>query len=326
MNDNGSIGSNIHPDFVPVIDLSKLPDPPQEKSFSELDRSDTRDTVDDSVKICRFTASSLGTELQIRPSYQMIYVVNGECALDLHGARAVAKEGDILVVARGVPHVIRMDGDSAAVCAFMSPSLLKKRFSRVVELQSPLAAFISNSLWGDVSCPYMHFHKQNRYVEFLFGMLVNEECYPSAVCETIKDSVMMTLFGVLSTYAPSDYGASSIRLVHSDQIPKILIFISDNYRTVTLDSLAKHFHYTVPYVSKLIRCATGMTFTSILSEIKFDVCRSLLLNSDLKIYQIAEVAGFQNTDHFNRIFKKRTGVTPSDYKKIKPGSGIDNDE
>ena len=307
------------------IDLSKLREPPFEKDMAELSRGAATDGGDD-IRVYRYTNVSSVKELHIHAGYQVIYTVSGSCTLALQGSSVTTRAGDVLIVARGVPHVIRVAEGSDVVGAMLPVGLLKRRFARMVELQSPVAAFISNSLWGDVSGPFIHFRKRSRYLETLFDMLVNEECYPSSAERLIKDSVMMTIFSVLSTYSPAEFDASSVRITRSEQIQKILDFIGENYRTVTLQSLAKHFHYTVPYVSKLIRSATGMTFTAILSETKFDVCRSLLLNSDLKIYQIAEVAGFQNTDHFNRIFKKRTGVTPSDYRKNKLSAGIDNGE
>ena len=131
----------------------------------------------------------------------------------------------------------------------------------------------------------------------------------------IKVQLLMCILSYLCSRSDSRYEISANRITRSEQISKILTFIQDNYRTVTLEKLAEHFHYTVPYVSKLVRSATGLTFTEILREIKFDVCRSLLLNSDLKINRIAEVAGFQNTDHFNRVFKKHMGITPTEFKK-----------
>lgn len=302
-------------------DCDRLPEPPYEKQFSELGSTSREQEGDAEVRLYRYTGRTTGMELQIRSAYQMVFALSGEYTLNIQGQRTAVPEGGILLIARGVPHLIEIPDKSVTVGAMLPVPLLKRQFNKIVEFQSPISSFISNSLWGDVAGPYMLFHKPaNRYVRSLTDMLVTEECYPSASSPLIKNFILMTLIGYLSSYAPAEYEISSIRMTRSEQIPKILNYINDNYRTVTLESLAKHFHYTVPYVSKLIRSSTGMTFTSILRETKFDICRSMLINSDLKIYQIAEIAGFQNTDHFNRTFKKRTGLTPSDFKK----SRLDN--
>ncbi|MBQ7160878.1 MAG: helix-turn-helix transcriptional regulator [Clostridia bacterium] len=304
-------------------DCERLPEPPYEKRFSELGSASAEQEGDGEITVYRYTKRTTGMELQIRSAYQMVFSISGACELNIQGSRARLPNGGIMLIARGVPHLIEIPEDSIIVGAMLPVPLLKREFNKIVEFRSPISSFISNSLWGNVTGPYMLFNKPgNKYIRSLTDMLISEGCYPSANSGLIKNFILMTLIGYLSSYSPSQYELSSIRMVRSDQIPKILNYISENYRTVTLESLAKHFHYTVPYVSKLIRASTGMTFTSILRETKFDVCRSMLLNSDLKIYQIAEIAGFQNTDHFNRTFKKRTGLTPSDFKK----SGLDNAE
>lgn len=45
--------------------------------------------------------------------------------------------------------------------------------------------------------------------------------------------------------------------------------------------------------------------------------KELILNNDYKIYEVAEKTGFgDNTQYFSQVFKKYTGNTPSDYKKL----------
>ena len=303
-------------------EIDRLPEPPYEKTLSELAGTDAS-SGDGAIRVYRYTNQSTGMELQIRSSFQMVFVLRGSCTLNIRGEETALPEGGLLVIAKGIPHLIGIPDDAQVVGVMLPVSVLKSQFCKIVELRSPISAFFSNSLWGDVVNPYMIFHRTGSvYTRTLVDMLVSEECFPTANSAQMKIFILMTLIGCLSSYTPAEYEMSPMRIVHSEQIPRILNYISDNYRTVTLESLAKHFHYTVPYVSKLIRSATGMTFTAILRETKLDVCRSMLLNSDLKIYQIAEIAGFQNTDHFNRTFKKRTGLTPSDFKK----SRLDNRE
>ena len=297
-------------------DFERLPEPPYEKNISELGASGVGAAPEKEIRVYRYTEKTVGRELQIRSAFQLIFVIKGGCTLNIQGKQTAVGEGGILFISRGIPHTLHIPEDAQVAGVILPTGTLKRQFNKIVDFQSPVSAFISNSLWGDVTSPFMLFHKlNNKYTYFLLDMLISEECYPSINSKLMKCFILMTMIGYLSSYTPAEFEMSPMRLTHSDQIPKILNFINDNYRTVTLENLAKHFHYTVPYVSKLIRAATGMTFTSILRETKFDVCRSLLINSDLKIYQIAEIAGYQNTDHFNRTFKKRTGLTPSDYKK-----------
>lgn len=74
------------------------------------------------------------------------------------------------------------------------------------------------------------------------------------------------------------------------------------------------------YVSKLFAKKTGEKFSSYVIRKRLDVARALLTTGDYRINQIAEQAGFGNdVQYFCRIFKKATGMTPSEYaKKQKP--------
>ena len=305
-------------------DFDRIDVPPYEKNIMGLGGHLEYDT-DKNIRVYRIDQSIPMLELQIRDDFQIIYVLSGSCTLSIQGKQTTVPEKGILLLAQGIPHTVAANSDSRIIEISLPVILMKRNFNKIVDLQSAISSFISNALWGDITSAFMLFHKtNNRYIYSILDMVISEECYPTDNSNTIKTFLIMSLIGYLSSYTPSNFDMSSVRITRSEQIPKILNYINDNYRTVTLEKLAESFHYTVPYVSKLIRNATGMTFTTILRETKFDVCRSLLINSDLKINRIAEIAGFQNTDHFNRIFKKRMGITPSDFKKNKTASGIDN--
>ncbi|MBQ3100662.1 MAG: helix-turn-helix transcriptional regulator [Clostridia bacterium] len=305
-------------------DFERIEIPPYEKNILGLGGHVNRDAEKD-IRVYRADKNTVSHELQIRSDFQIIYPISGSCTISVQGKTTCIPEKGLLLMAQGIPHTITVSNGSKVAEISIPISAMKRNFNKIVDLQSAISSFISNALWGDITSAFMLFHKtNNRYIYSILDMIISEECYPTDNSNTIKTFLIMTLIGYLSSYTPSNFDMSAVRITRSEQIPKILNYINDNYRTVTLEKLAENFHYTVPYVSKLIRNATGMTFTAILRETKFDVCRSLLINSDLKINRIAEIAGFQNTDHFNRIFKKRMGITPSDFKKNKNKTGIDN--
>ncbi|MBQ4055243.1 MAG: helix-turn-helix transcriptional regulator [Clostridia bacterium] len=305
-------------------DFDRIELPPYEKNIMGLGGHSDHESEKD-IRVYRIDSTIPTHDFQIRSDFQIIYSLSGSCVLSVQGKQTTVPEKGILILTQGIPHTISVNDGSRIVEISIPVITMKRNFNKIVDLQSAVSSFISNALWGDVTSAFMLFHKtNNRYIYSILDMIISEECYPTDNSNTIKSFLIMNLIGYLSSYTPSNFDTSSIRITRSEQIPKILNYINDNYRTVTLEKLAESFHYTVPYVSKLIRNATGMTFTTILRETKFDICRSLLVNSDLKINRIAEIAGFQNTDHFNRIFKKRMGITPSDFKKNKSASGIDN--
>lgn len=259
-------------------------------------------------------------ELFTHCSFDIIYTASAEAQVAVKGEQIAMGKHNILLVAPGVPYHIAADPGSYIPVITVSKAMIVAHFHKLSELEGVLPRFFSNAMWAEMSALYLHYSKlANPAVHTLIKLCISEEAGNQPQKSFVLSQLLLCIFGYLTIQPPSTYTLSPGKITKSIQIVKILTYMQNNYRTVTLEKLAESFHYTVPYVSKLIRNATGLTFTEILREIKFDVCRSLLLNSDLKINKIAEVAGFQNTDHFNRIFKKRMGVTPTEYKKIKTG-------
>lgn len=68
-----------------------------------------------------------------------------------------------------------------------------------------------------------------------------------------------------------------------------------------------------PFVFKEV---TGMRLRDYLIRIRVNKAKKLLRDSDSKIKQIAYTVGFKNPDYFCRIFKKKTGMSPTEWKKL----------
>lgn len=261
-------------------------------------------------------------ELFTHNSFDILYAFDCEAEIEICGKTVSLKRYNVLFIAPGVPYRVSVKGNGVMPVISAGKKLTYTHFHRICLCDGVLAGFFADALWGEFSSDHLLFASlSNTGVESVVELLITEELRGGPGAHFIKTQLLICMFGYLSSRSAFSYELSKNKITRSEQISKILTFIQDNYRTVTLERLAEHFHYTVPYVSKLVRSATGLTFTEILREIKFDVCRSMLLNSDLKINKIAEVAGFQNTDHFNRVFKKHMGITPTEFKKKK---SIDN--
>lgn len=98
------------------------------------------------------------------------------------------------------------------------------------------------------------------------------------------------------------------------RLREILEFIQTNYRTVTLEELARRFYLSVPYLSKYIKEKSGKTFCDTVSEIRMQRACTLLRGETISVEKVAEKVGYPSVEHFNRQFKKRYGSTPLEYR------------
>jgi AraC-like DNA-binding protein/ligand-binding sensor protein len=86
---------------------------------------------------------------------------------------------------------------------------------------------------------------------------------------------------------------------------------------IDLDKVAHAMHVSTFYFCKMFKKATGLTFTDYLSRVRIEKAKTLLLNPHLRISEIAYDVGFQSLTHFNRMFRKIAGISPTKYRESK---------
>jgi len=96
-------------------------------------------------------------------------------------------------------------------------------------------------------------------------------------------------------------------------------FIHDHQaRRITLNEVASAVNISTYYFCKMFKRATGFHFTEYLSRVRVERAKNLLLNPNARVSEIAYDAGFQSLTHFNRVFKKVTGFSPTAYRNSLP--------
>lgn len=102
-----------------------------------------------------------------------------------------------------------------------------------------------------------------------------------------------------------------------DRINRIVNYIQEHYVSVTLDDLSREFYLSKPYLSKYIREKSGKTFGDTVKDIRLRKAKTMLRNTGLRVENVAEAVGYQNVEHFNRLFKKKYGMTPVQFRNEK---------
>jgi AraC-like DNA-binding protein/ligand-binding sensor protein len=93
-------------------------------------------------------------------------------------------------------------------------------------------------------------------------------------------------------------------------------FIARNQdNAICLSTVAKAVNTSTFYFCKLFKRATGLTFTDYLARVRIEKAKTLLLDRNRRISEVAYDVGFQSLTHFNRIFRKLVGASPSSYRR-----------
>lgn len=85
-------------------------------------------------------------------------------------------------------------------------------------------------------------------------------------------------------------------------------------RPITLSQVARQVNISPYYFSKLFKEETGQNFSDYLTAVRIDAAKRLLARMDYPIKQICVESGFANPNYFSRIFKKCTGLTPTEFR------------
>ncbi len=95
-------------------------------------------------------------------------------------------------------------------------------------------------------------------------------------------------------------------------ITKAKQFIRDHLtEDLSLGQVSAAVHTSIFYFCKLFRKVTGLTFTEFVSRTRIENAKNLLLNPNFRVSEIAYEVGFQSLTHFNRVFKRIVGESPT---------------
>jgi AraC-like DNA-binding protein len=83
---------------------------------------------------------------------------------------------------------------------------------------------------------------------------------------------------------------------------------------LSLGQVAKAVNTSTCYFCKIFKKITGTNFTNYVSHVRIEKSKNLLLNPNLRVSEIAFEVGFQSLTHFNRVFKKILGQSPTEYR------------
>ncbi|MCD7962936.1 MAG: AraC family transcriptional regulator [Rikenellaceae bacterium] len=117
------------------------------------------------------------------------------------------------------------------------------------------------------------------------------------------------------SFLSSQHYASTLTNVINTRLNKILSYINSNYtKKIKLNEVASVIAMKPTAFCRFFKDSTGKTFTEYLLELRVGYACKLLLLKDMNISQICIECGFETVSHFNRIFKRITGYSPTTYR------------
>ena len=112
---------------------------------------------------------------------------------------------------------------------------------------------------------------------------------------------------------PAGEGESDRNALVMDHVRK---YMEDNYMAdLSLDSVSEILHISPAYLSAQFKKYQKMNFLDCLTELRINAAKELLTDPFRSAAEVASMVGYEDSSYFARTFKKRTGMTPTQYRR-----------
>lgn len=129
----------------------------------------------------------------------------------------------------------------------------------------------------------------------------------------VKGHLYQIMFGLISISQAREHTTNQKSV---EKIKLILTYIRENYqRSISIEEIAQVCYYSKSHFMKFFKESMGMGFIQYLNDYRLSVASQMLLATGDSVLNIAERNGFENLSYFNRVFKRKYGVSPGQFRR-----------
>ncbi len=128
---------------------------------------------------------------------------------------------------------------------------------------------------------------------------------------SLAAKLLITLYRYSSAAFPVNEASEAAKIVSSVQRYIIL----NSQKDITLESMANRHFINKYYLSRIFRSITGYKFKDYVIQQRLSAAKELLLHTDMSVTEVCLHSGYNNVNHFIRIFKSYEGTSPYQYRK-----------
>ncbi len=243
---------------------------------------------------------------EIYPFWQLFFVSRGSMSIIRDGKEEVASEGQIIFREPDVPStIVYPDGCELymGLIDFFCPNNEMSFFTKgAITLTSREKGIISNIIKEASS-----FYNEGKS-DTLWPELVSSEL------EAFLIRVYGRLRGILPSY-PYDEKSNSKNNV-SDTVNKINSILEERrFSNISVEEIASILNETPNVLMKRYKKEMHEGIMEHFLNLKLQTAIQLILSSNMNFTEISELMGFSSVNYFSKFFKKRTGMTPTEYSK-----------
>ena len=248
---------------------------------------------------------------------EFVYMCQGSTTHIIDGNRLTLKQGELLFLNQHAAQEIEPAGrEDIAVNFMILPEFFDTAFRMLGSEESELRRFLVSCLTDrDMGGNCLCFHVSDlpevqNLVENLIWILFSED---TPRTRTLSQTTMGLLF--LHLVDAADRITVPQNSYEEELMIRLLDGIENRYRSITLEGFCRDSHVDLYTMERLIRKRTGRTFRDLLQERRLNQACFLLDHTELTVGSIASAVGYENSSFFHRLFRRRYGMSPAEYRR-----------
>ena len=150
-------------------------------------------------------------------------------------------------------------------------------------------------------------------IESVINEQTNQQIYHQKITEQIVNAIITIVARNIALKLPKN-----IKEATGETVLEILHYIQENIynpKQLKANIISEYFNISLNYLGKYFKKQTGETLQEYISNYKLRLIEARLLNTDMRINEIADELHFSDESHLNKVFRKHKGMNPSEFRK-----------
>ncbi|WP_256761911.1 AraC family transcriptional regulator [Cohnella sp. WQ 127256] len=255
----------------------------------------------------------------IHPTYELLYLASGSFQLHWLGEQYEVSPSSLFILTPNTPHDLIIHSKNAVFWYIELTGVEEEPY--LSKLQNIL-------LWNRLQSGFdPHFTLSPlmqlclNEISQMLDMNIHDQPYGEQLLLLNVQKILLLVRGTLELYG-KDRSNSTVLLsgysLSKEVIKTLASYMESTYKSkITLNDLTRISNFQATYLIKRFKEETGFTPIDYLLELRMEAAKTYLSTTEMPIQKVAEEAGYPNIHHFSGEFKRKTGLSPTNWRKQK---------
>lgn len=245
-------------------------------------------------------------KLHSHPEIQITWIREGTGTIILNDYIGDFFKDDVIIIGSNVPHVLRnVEGEVESSSVFLDSAMLENHPFLVDSVLSAKLSELHNK--------GLKVKSMLREIQSTMNCLENSK----GLEKTIDYLKLLNIITKAEYIILAEYtNTKKVTEREGDRLKMVYDYALTHYKSeVSLERAAEISNLTKSAFCRYFKQRTGKSFYELLTDLRISHSIELLKNPDIPIYEVGYLSGYNNLSNFNRKFKERRGITPSQYRR-----------